>query len=98
MMHDMMHDGRDPSGRSRARTALRCDPLLGISLQALRTNPYLHPLGISFPQTTDLLWSSETADPRVLNGGRLFGLRAAIQAAYDGAVEGQNNRHYGPYS
>ena len=48
MMHDMMHDGRDPSGRSRARQALRCDPLLGISLQALPTNPYLHPLWISF--------------------------------------------------
>ena len=62
MMHDMMHDGRDPSGRSRATKALRCDPLLGSSLQALPTNPYLHPLGISFPRATDLLRSSETAD------------------------------------
>lgn len=51
MMHDMMHDGRDLfgfSGRSRARKLLRCDPLLGISLQALPTNPYMHPLWISF--------------------------------------------------
>jgi hypothetical protein len=72
MMHGVMQDESDQFGRSRARTPLRCDPLLGISLQALPTNPYMHPLWIAFTRRADLLWSSETADLCVLNGMRVF--------------------------
>ena len=81
MMYDVMQDGRDLFGRSRARKPLRCDPLLGISLQALPTNPYMHPLWIAFTRRADLLWSSQTADLCVLNGTRSLDLGATRQAA-----------------